>query len=75
MLLKKKNAELFKKSISKEILILKLLAGDEIIKLHEVYEDKNYIYLVIDSLNGGELFDRIIQKGNYSERDACILMR
>lgn len=26
-------------------------------------------------MNGGELFDRIIQKGNYSERDACILMR
>lgn len=65
MLLKKKNPDHFKKSISKEILILKLLNGDEIIKLHEVYEDKKHIYLVLDGLNGGELFDRIIQKGNY----------
>ena len=46
-------------------MILKLLNGDEIIKLHEVYEDKKHIYLVLDGLNGGELFDRIIQKGNY----------
>jgi hypothetical protein len=26
-------------------------------------------------LNGGELFDRIIEKGSYTERDACILIR
>lgn len=55
--------------------MLKLLNGVETIKLHEVYEDQNHIYLVMDVMNGGELFDRIIQKGNYSERDACILMR
>ena len=43
--------------------------------LHEVYEDDLKIYLVMDMLKGGELFDRIIAKGNFSEKDACILMR
>ncbi len=43
--------------------------------LHEVYEDDLKIYLVMDMLKGGELFDRIIAKGNFSEKDACVLMR
>jgi hypothetical protein len=29
----------------------------------------------MDMLKGGELFDRIIAKGNFSEKDACVLMR
>jgi serine/threonine protein kinase len=45
------------------------------VTLHEVYEDDGKIYLVMDMLKGGELFDRIIAKGNFSEKDACVLMR
>jgi serine/threonine protein kinase len=45
------------------------------VNLHEVYEDDLKIYLVMDMLKGGELFDRIIAKGNFSEKDACVLMR
>jgi calcium/calmodulin-dependent protein kinase I len=40
-----------------------------------VYEDKKFVYFVMDFQDGGELFDRIIKKGNYTEKDACILMR
>lgn len=29
----------------------------------------------MELLSGGELFDRIIQKGNYTEKHACILMK
>ena len=42
--------------------------------MHEVYEGEYHIYLVLDLLKGGELFDKLIQKGNYSEKDACILI-
>lgn len=48
---------------------------ENIIKLYEVYESDNHIYLVQELLNGGELFDRIIKKGQYSEKDACVLMK
>ena len=40
-----------------------------------MYESENHIYLVLELLNGGELFDRIMRKGQYSEMDACILMK
>jgi calcium/calmodulin-dependent protein kinase I len=29
----------------------------------------------MELLSGGELFDRIIEKGSYSEKNACVLMR
>lgn len=45
-----------------------------IIKMYEVYEGEFHIYIVLELLKGGELFDRIIKKGNYSEKDAIILI-
>ena len=39
------------------------------IKLNEVYEGENHIYLVMELLTGGELFDRIVNKGNYTEKE------
>ena len=46
---------------------MRLLSHPNIIKLHEVYEGEHHIYLVLELLKGGELFDRIIQAGHYSE--------
>ena len=45
-----------------------------IIKLYEVYEGQYHIYLVLELLKGGELFDRIIKKGHYSEKDAATII-
>lgn len=44
-------------------------------RLYEVYENKDKLFLVMELLSGGELFDRIIEKGNYTEKNACILMK
>lgn len=45
------------------------ISHPNIITLNEVYEGENHIYLVMDLLTGGELFDRIIKKGNYTEKE------
>ncbi len=37
-----------------------------IIKLYEVYEDEYYIYLVQELCRGGELFDLIIEAGQFT---------
>ncbi len=55
--------------------LLRKLDHENIIKLYEVYESKNNIHLVLEHLSGGELFERIRQKGQYSENDAAIIMR
>jgi serine/threonine protein kinase len=43
--------------------------------LHDVYEDKQNLYIVMERCNGGELFDRIKRKGRYSEAEAARLLR
>jgi len=35
------------------------------------FEDKSHVHLVLEICNGGELFDRIVSKGNLSERQAA----
>jgi len=41
-----------------------------VIKLYETYEDSKNVYLVMEMCEGGELFDRIIDKGQFTEKEA-----
>ena len=54
---------------------MRKLEHENIIKLHEVHEDEAHVYLVLELLHGGELFERIVKKGIYTEKDASILMQ
>ncbi|KAL8426512.1 hypothetical protein Efla_004877 [Eimeria flavescens] len=45
------------------------------LKLFETFEDHKNVYLVMELCRGGELFDRIIEQGYFSEAYACSLMR
>lgn len=53
-----------------EIDILKDVDHPNIIKLYETFEDQLNVYLVMEVCEGGELFDRIIDKGHFSEKEA-----
>ncbi|CAK9328888.1 unnamed protein product [Citrullus colocynthis] len=51
----------------REIQTLKLLKHPNIVRLHEVLASKSKIYLVLEYVNGEELFDTIASKGKLSE--------
>ncbi|XP_028037801.1 calcium/calmodulin-dependent protein kinase type 1-like isoform X4 [Bombyx mandarina] len=53
----------------------KVFSHPNIVQLLETYEDKNKVYLVMELVTGGELFDRIVEKGSYTEKDASNLIR
>ena len=54
-----------------EVNILRDLDHPNIIKIYEVYEDENEIYIVQELCTGGELFDRILKNKNFSEKVAA----
>lgn len=45
------------------------------LKIHEIFDEDDCIYLVLELLKGGELFDRIVEKENYSEKEAAETVR
>lgn len=45
-----------------------------IVRIKGTYEDAISVHLVMELCEGGELFDRIVQKGHYSEREAAKLI-
>jgi len=62
-------------SLENEIRVLKRLKHPNIVALLEVFEDKTKVFLVMELVTGGELFDRIVEKGSYSEKDAADLIK
>ncbi|CAN0890141.1 Calcium-dependent protein kinase 4 [Linum grandiflorum] len=46
-----------------------------VVKLRDTYEDSMFVHLVMELCEGGELFDRIVAKGHYSEKEAATLIK
>ena len=65
-----------KEDTRREIQIMQDLSGQpNIVEFKGAYEDRQSVHLVMELCAGGELFDRIIAKGHYSERAAASMCR
>jgi calcium-dependent protein kinase len=60
-----------------EITIMKGLDHPHIVRLYDVHEEKNKMYLVMEYCEGGELFDRLFQQegGKFTECKAAQLVQ
>ncbi|KAK3561671.1 hypothetical protein QTP86_012487 [Hemibagrus guttatus] len=73
-------AKVLKKTIDKKIVrteigVLLRISHPNIIRLKEIFETKTEISLILELVTGGELFDRIVESGYYSERDAAHVIK
>jgi len=62
--------------VKREIQIMDHLAGHpNVVTYRGVYEDKQSVHIVMELCSGGELFDRIVALGHYTEKDAAAAIR
>lgn len=61
--------------LEREAAILRQLDHPYVVKLFDVFFSSQAIYLVMELVAGGDLFDRIMDKGCYSELDSRRVMR
>jgi serine/threonine protein kinase len=55
--------------------VLKLVNHPNIIKMQGIYESRTRLYIVMEKLVGGELFERIVGRPRFSEDEAGKLIR
>eukprot|EP00762_Andalucia_godoyi_P002374 ANDGO_02790.mRNA.1 Calcium/calmodulin-dependent protein kinase type 1 len=72
----KANVDVNKDSLTTEVKILKGVQHPNIVRLYDLYESPRKVYLVLERLTGGELFDRIVNvyPNGYSEKEASIII-
>ena len=54
---------------------MRTLDHPNVIKLYELFEDARNVYLVMELCTGGELFDKIINKGHFTEKEAAFIFQ
>ena len=65
-----------KKCLENELLVMQELLPphEHLVRLYDVFDEAEYVHLVLEKVNGGELLDRLIHKTKYTEceaRDVC----
>jgi len=63
------------KRLQTEVAILKKVNHANIVGLKDLFETSDKLYLVMELITGGELFDKIVERGQYSEKDASIIVK
>ncbi|XP_047941946.1 calcium-dependent protein kinase 10-like [Salvia hispanica] len=62
--------------VRREVAIMSSLPEHaNIVKMRAAYEDSEAVHLVMELCEGGELFDRIVARGHYSERAAATVAK
>ncbi|KAL6983092.1 CBL-interacting serine/threonine-protein kinase 8 [Sarracenia purpurea var. burkii] len=56
--------------IKREISIMKLVRHPNVVRLHEVLASRTKIYIILEFITGGELFDKIVHRGRLSEAES-----
>ncbi|XP_068452800.1 caM kinase-like vesicle-associated, like isoform X2 [Clinocottus analis] len=71
----KKDGRKVRKAAKNEIMILKLVTHPNILQLIDTFETRKEFFIIQELATGGDVFDWILDQGNYTERDASNVIR
>lgn len=69
------DSQYFQQEVEAMLYIQEKGGHPHVITLHEHFEDGDHYILILDFIQGGELFDHLIEMGAYSESDAARIVR
>uniref|UniRef100_A0A803K1P5 non-specific serine/threonine protein kinase n=1 Tax=Xenopus tropicalis TaxID=8364 RepID=A0A803K1P5_XENTR len=64
-----------REEIEREVDILREIQHPNIITLHDVFENRTDVVLILELVSGGELFDFLAQKESLSEEEATMFLK
>lgn len=63
------------KQLKREIAIMRLIKHPRVVQFYEVLASKTKIYLVLELVKGGELFDLLVKERGFGENKARVFFR
>lgn len=70
-----KKKQLHNSNLENEIKVLRRIKHSNVVGLVDFYETRTHYHLVMELVSGGELFDRILDRGVYTEKDASHVVK
>lgn len=62
-------------AVMNEVSVVRSLKHDNIVNFVDFYEEPDYFFLVMELMTGGDVFDRIVERTQYTEKDARDLVK
>lgn len=62
-------------TLQNELDVITKLDHPNILKLYSVYEDREYVHLVTELCDGGDLVDQLMEKTRFGEEETREIMR
>ena len=70
-----KKTQASKEEVMREIDMMNLLHHKRVIQLFDAYETKNEMIVVMELVTGGELFEKIVEEDNLTEKQVVYYMK
>jgi serine/threonine protein kinase len=64
------KAQITQLKLEREVTIMKLISHPNVLQLYDVYDSPKNLFLVMEHVEGGELFDYLVKKGRLTESEA-----
>ncbi|TRM62174.1 kinase-like domain-containing protein [Schizophyllum amplum] len=69
------KAEKMRLGIDREITMMKLMNHPNIMRIYDVHEGETQLYMVLEYVEGGELFDFLVNRGKLSSPEALVFFK
>lgn len=70
-----KHKEFDEKAVEQEVLVWTDVIHENIVRLYVSFTTGSYIYFVLEYVDGGSLFNHMMQRHKYSEKEAANIMK